>query len=373
MFNVIKKWFQKYFSEPQSAILLIVLILGLLIIIFLGKILAPVFAALAVAYLLNIVIRVMTRCMKFPRYLSFLIVYLIFIGLIVVFLVVLLPMLSREMAQFFAELPNIMKAFHQFLLTLPQQHPSLISNSAINDIISSTQYGPDKFAKLTKTVFSVSLASLPTLITIAVYLFLVPFMVLFFLKDKDKLLAWFMQYVPRERGLVVQVWDEMRKQISNYVRGKFVEVIIVGVCTYVGFWFFNLNYSFLLATLVGLSVLVPYVGIVLASVPVIIVGLLQYGASGEFTWMLLVYIIIQALDGNVLVPLLFSEANNLHPVAIIIAVLFFGGIWGFWGVFFAIPLAALVRAAVNAWIAHAVVKPMSTTGKGGRRVAGTGS
>jgi putative permease len=55
------------------------------------------------------------------------------------------------------------------------------------------------------------------------------------------------------------------------------------------------------------------------------------------------------LDGNVLVPLMFSEAVNLHPVAIIVAILVFGGLWGFWGVFFAIPLATLVQAVLNAW------------------------
>ena len=65
--------------------------------------------------------------------------------------------------------------------------------------------------------------------------------------------------------------------------------------------------------------------------------------------MLLAYGVLQALDGNVLVPLLFSEAVDLHPVAIIIAVLAFGGIWGFWGVFFAIPLASLIKAVINAW------------------------
>ena len=52
---------------------------------------------------------------------------------------------------------------------------------------------------------------------------------------------------------------------------------------------------------------------------------------------------------HVLVPLLFSEAVNLHPVAIVLAVLFFGGIWGLWGVFFAIPLATLIKAIINAW------------------------
>jgi len=59
--------------------------------------------------------------------------------------------------------------------------------------------------------------------------------------------------------------------------------------------------------------------------------------------------IIQALDGNLLAPLLFSEAVNLHPVAIIVAILFFGGLWGFWGIFFAIPLATVINAVVRAW------------------------
>ena len=64
------------------------------------------------------------------------------------------------------------------------------------------------------------------------------------------------------------------------------------------------------------------------------------------------YFVIQFLDGNVLVPILFSEAVNLHPLAIIVAILVFGGLWGFWGVFFAIPLATLVKALINVWPIH---------------------
>jgi len=64
---------------------------------------------------------------------------------------------------------------------------------------------------------------------------------------------------------------------------------------------------------------------------------------------MIVYTVIQTLDGNVLVPWLFSETVNLHPIAIILAILVFGGIWGFWGVFFAIPLATLIKAIFNAW------------------------
>ena len=105
----------------------------------------------------------------------------------------------------------------------------------------------------------------------------------------------------------------------------------------------------LLSVVVGVSVLVPFIGAAVVTVPVVLVALFQFGWGSELAWLTVAYLVIQILDGNVLVPLLFSEVNNLHPVAIILAVLFFGGLWGLVGVFFAIPLATVVLAVVNAW------------------------
>ena len=79
------------------------------------------------------------------------------------------------------------------------------------------------------------------------------------------------------------------------------------------------------------------------------VALFQFGLGTEFWSCFAVYLIIQGLDGNLLVPVLFSEAVNLHPLVIILSVVIFGGLWGFWGVFFAIPLATLIKAVVHAW------------------------
>jgi len=83
--------------------------------------------------------------------------------------------------------------------------------------------------------------------------------------------------------------------------------------------------------------------------PIAFVAYFQWGWGWSFGQVMIAYAVIQALDGNVLVPLLFSEALNLHPVAIIVAILVFGGLWGFWGVFFAIPLATVVQAVLKAW------------------------
>ena len=178
---------------------------------------------------------------------------------------------------------------------------------------------------------------------------LVPLLVFFFLKDKDQLIKWLVSYLPTERPFISRVVSEMDDQISNYVRGKAMEILITGGVTYIVFVILGVNYAALLGLLVGLSVVVPYIGATVVTIPVAVVAYLQFGTGSEFMWVMIAYGIIQALDGNVLVPILFSEAVNLHPVAIIVAVLVFGGFWGLWGVFFAIPLATLVKAILSAW------------------------
>ncbi len=123
----------------------------------------------------------------------------------------------------------------------------------------------------------------------------------------------------------------------------------------------GLQYALLLSVLTGFSVLIPYIGAFAVALPVGIVAFLQWGITPEFWWVVISYGVIQFLDGNLLVPLLFSEAVNLHPVAIIAAVLVFGGLWGFWGVFFAIPLATVIQAILRAWPRSADVEAQSAT------------
>ena len=163
--------------------------------------------------------------------------------------------------------------------------------------------------------------------------------------------------MPDQRGLILEVAHEMRVMTGRYVRGKVFEVLLVTALTWIGFAVMHLNYAFLLALLVGLSAIIPYVGAIVVTIPVVLIALIQFGTTPDFVYVMLIYGSIQVLDGNLLVPILYAGAVNLNPVIIITAVLFFGGIWGFWGLFFAIPLATLVKAVVQAWMRHANLKP----------------
>lgn len=355
MFNLIQAWFKRYFSDPQAAVLLLMLVIICLVITLFGSVLAPLLAGLILAYLLDAVVSPLHRYCHLPRWLSVMLVFVVFIGLFVLFFIWLLPLLYRQLSQLIAEIPNAMARFQYFLHTLPEKYP-LLSQYGVDEIITSvkTSFSSGKATDLTKAVFSFSINSLPSIVTWFVYVILVPLLALFFIKDKKNVINWAMQFAPRDRGLLVKVYYEMQKQLGNYVRGKALEVLIVWVATYIGMRVFNLNYASLLSFFVGLSVIIPYIGIVIATIPVVIVGIVQYGVDATFVYMISVYAIIQILDGFVLVPLLFSEVINLHPIAIIVSVVFFGSIWGFWGLFFAIPLATLVNVLISAWRQHAI-------------------
>jgi putative permease len=341
----IRNWFNRHFSNPQVVALALVLIVGFALVLFLGNMLAPVLASVVIAYLLEGVVRPL-EARGVRRTLAVTLVFVVFLAVLVFMLFGLLPLLSHQLTQFVQQLPDMIARGHNSLLLLPERYPNFISAEQITQLIASVRA---EVGALGQRALSLSVASVVGLVILLVYVILVPMLVFFFLKDKQHILAWISGYLPRERALSTAVWHDVDLQIGNYIRGKVWEILIVGAVTYVTFKLMGLQYSALLATLVGLSVLIPYIGATVATIPVALVAYFQWGWGADFAWIMVAYLIIQALDGNVLVPLLFSEVVDLHPIAIIVAVLLFGGIWGFWGVFFSIPLATLVQAVLKAW------------------------
>ncbi len=320
------------------------MLFGFITIYFFGDLIAPLLVAIVLAYLLEWPVSKLSK-LGIPRTLSVIVAILTFFSLALIALFGLVPTIWQQVGNLINDIPNMYTGLQNVIAELPQKYPELANFQIVESLVTNAK---NQVISVGESVVKGSLASLVSLATLAVYLILVPLLVFFLLKDKKEMIAMASGVLPRNRKLATKVWEEMNEQISNYIRGKVMEILIVGGVSYVTFAILDLRYSVLLAVAVGFSVLIPYIGAAAVTVPIAIVGLFQWGLSPEFYYLLIAYGIIQALDGNVLVPVLFSEAVNLHPVAIIVAVLVFGGLWGFWGVFFAIPLATLVKAVWNA-------------------------
>lgn len=343
--NVLANWWKRNFNNPQVFILISILIIVFTVIIFLGKPLAPFLSSIVLAYLLESIIHRL-QSLKVPRILAVVIVFLLFVTFLMFLIFWVIPILISQISQLVQQLPTYLSTGLEFVRKLPENYPNLIQEEQAVSLITAitselTQFG--------QSVLKISLSSFLNVISIGIFIVLTPILVFFMLKDKSQIILWFSKFIPKDSKLTLSIWGEVDVQIGNYVRGKVMEIFIVGLVTYILFILFDLQYSILLATLTGFSVLIPYIGAAIVTIPIALVAFFQFGWTGDFGWIMFSYGIIQLLDGNVLVPWLFSEVNNLHPIAIIVAVLFFGGIWGFWGVFFAIPLATMVNAIINAW------------------------
>ncbi|CBL46875.1 Putative permease [gamma proteobacterium HdN1] len=346
MLRMVRAWYQRYFSNDES-IIIILLIAGFsAILATLGGILAPVLAAIVLAYLLQGIINQLAAW-RVPKTLALAGVYALFLGSLASFLFVLVPLTWGQLVRLVSvQLPLLVTEGARVLRMLPLEYPEIVSEQWISDVSTVLT---TRMNTLVDSVVSFSVSSLPSVMDTMIFIVLLPLLVFFFLKDKDRLIAWFVGFLPQERPFMNRVMSEMNIQIANYVRGKAIEILITGSITYVAFLLLGLQYAALLAFMVGLSVVIPYIGVVLVTVPVVVVAYFQFGWGADFFAVMVVHLIIQTLDGNLLVPLLFSEAVNLHPIAIMVAVLVFGGVWGIWGLFFAIPLATLVNAIFSSW------------------------
>ena len=346
MIEMFKSWYNRRFTDPQAMGLAAILLFGFVSIYFFSDLIAPLLVAIVLAYLLEWPVRLLNEKLKCPRLVAAMLVLGSFISLVFVVVLVLIPNLWAQLANLLSDLPHMFNRFNEWLLSLPERYPELIDAQTVESIFGTVK---EKILNLGESALKLSLASIMNLVTLGIYAFLVPLMVFFLLKDKRQLIDGVSRFLPRNRTLASKVWVEMQQQIANYIRGKLVEILVVTAVTYAIFLTFGLNYPLLLAVAVGFSVLVPYIGAVLVTIPVVLVAIFQFGDTHTFWYILIAFVVSQLLDGNLLVPFLFSEVVNLHPLISIIAVLIFGGLWGFWGVFFAIPLATLVKAVVNAW------------------------
>ena len=343
--EVISGWVNRYFSNEEAIYLVALLVVGFLVLFTLGGVLAPVLTGLVLAFLLQGLVKQLIDW-RVPEWGAVWLAFLLFIGALTALALFVAPLVWQQLRALVEALPGLVGRWREAAGDLAQAFPELLTEAQVTAWLEAAT---SQVGSIGATALEALVTNLPSMVGILIYLVLVPISVFFFLKDRRRIMGWLLSALPSKRSLIRQVGEEMNQQLANYVRGKFIEILIVGFVTYVAFTLLGLNYAALLGVLVGVSVLIPFVGAAVVTIPVALVGIIQFGWSWELAYVMAAYGIIQALDGNVLVPLLFSEAVDLHPITIIVAVLAFGGLWGVWGVFFAIPLATLIKAIINAW------------------------
>ncbi len=341
--QAIKTWVERQLADTQMVALWVSLAILFGLLGLFGQMLAPLLVAIAIAYVLDGVVSLLCRC-RIPRLFSITLVAVGSILFVLFAFLAILPLLSGQVGHLISQAPHLVEGLRNWLHSMQIEHAGWINPDYVQQAASMLI---SKMQEWGGAIFSFSLSSIPGLITFLVYVVLVPVLVFFLLKDKGTLITWGQRFLPSERMLIHRVWGEVDVQIGNYIRGKFWEMCIVGVVTWLVLWWCGHQYALLLGALTGLSVWVPFVGAAVVTVPVVALSFFQWGLSDATMYALIAYGVVQLLDANVLIPWMFSEVVNLHPIAIIVAILVFGSLWGVLGVFIAIPMAALVQSVLQ--------------------------
>ena len=344
MYDYLKSFFKNYFYEEEQFAALFILIIFAVLLYFIGSTITPVFVSILVAYLLNGVMNFFEE-KNYTKKVSFYFTFTIFLAFYL-FVLLSLPYVTGQIASLINELPAIVAFVENLFNDLIIRYPNFFTTEQVEEIFTSSA---SLIPSIAEQVLIQLNTSFSAIMNALIFLILTPILVFFFLKDKREMLSYLTYFLPKKRSLLSKIWSDLNIQLFGYVRGKALEMLIVASITSLAFLFLEVNYSVILGILVGMSVLIPLFGAILVTIPVVAIGLFQWGLDTSFFIFLFVYFMIQILDGNVLFPLLMGNEVNLHPVLIILSILVFGGIWGFWGLLLAVPIATLIRAVFKVW------------------------
>lgn len=331
--------------SPPVLLLVHVLILLAITLLF-ADVLMPAFLALSGAYLLERPVLWLQR-RTVPRVYAVALTMLALIALLWWLLATLFPLVWQQAQAFWLALPELTATGRLYLDQLWSAQPGWLSERQLTLLLQRLEGQSLNFLN---TVLASSLTGVAGVFYLLVYLVLLPMMMFFLLKDKTALLAGLQQQFPASSALLKPVWQQLDHQLLGYVQGKLLELVLLAVSCYLLFSLFALPYALLLALLVGLSVFIPYLGIAVVTVPVVLVTIGQWGLSSTSSWILFSYLLLQLLDAYLLVPWLFGRVADINPFYIMLAVLVFGGLFGFWGIVLAIPLASLLKVLLQTFL-----------------------
>ncbi len=308
---------------------------------FVKNLFLPFFIALIISYLLHPIVTLLFE-RGVPRSIAVLLIYIIFFGSLTIILSKTIPLLIGQIKDFMENFPSIIEKLEGWLDIIRHDPTYPLPDTIQDGIDSFFENWEGKFAKGFVDVTSWISNTIGLLFT----LFLVPFVSFYILKDYKLIEKTVITFVPKkQRKEMIRLLRDIDEALGNYIRGQLMVCTLVGVLAYIGYIFLGLPYSLLLASIVGLTNVIPYLGPFIGAFPAVIVGL-------SISWklglsVLAVNLIIQALEGNVISPQIVGRSLHIHPLFIILSLLIGGQVAGIFGMILAVPFFAILKVIIQ--------------------------
>ncbi len=179
-------------------------------------------------------------------------------------------------------------------------------------------------------------------------LFIVPFITFFMLLGGAAIIDYILDHIPaRHSELVLHIASRIDGSLGNYLRGILSEAFVIFLIAFTGLLLMDLNYSAVIAILIGVSSLIPYLGAIVGAVLSSIVAYLQFGSFISIVKVLAFFTGVRFFDDWFLQPYIMKKAVELNPAIILLALMAGAEIGGIWGVVFAIPVTCIIKEVLH--------------------------
>ncbi|MEW9667265.1 AI-2E family transporter [Ammoniphilus sp. 3BR4] len=315
--------------------------------IIMKAVITPFVISLIFAYLLNPIVN-MLHNRNVPRGIAVIIIYFVSLLLLTVFLMNVIPAFIKQSGDLAAQIPELVTTYETWLSeyhTHKYQLPESVRIGIEQALMNSEKKASAFFAKL--------LDGAGGWIQKMIHFFVIPFLVFYLLKDMMMLQRGILLLVPRARRKEFsKLFHDIDVALGNYIAGQLIICLVVGVLAYLGYWLIDMPYALILALIIMVTNIIPYIGPIIGAAPSILVAVT---ISWKMTLLVaLVNLAVQILEGNLISPFVMGKRLHLHPLLIIFALLLGGEVGGLIGLIFAVPIVAILRVIIHHVIIHLV-------------------
>ena len=324
-----------------------------------GFLLAPFVLALVLAYVLDpLVDRMTTR--RLSRSLAIVLLTLPVLALLAVAVLFGIPALGTQAGQLIADTPDFLSNLAGWLdaawvrlqrVDLPLiEEETLLERLRNVDSAAVVAFLEERQTVIWENLWTGILGlgrGVGSVVSILGYVVLTPVLTFYLLRDYDRIVERFGELLPRgSREGIVALAGEYDRLLSRYLRGQVTVALIIGGLTAVGLWILQFPHALLLAVLVAVFGVVPYLGLVLSLIPALFIALVSGSVVVSLAKIAVVYGVAQALEGTVISPRIVGESVGLHPVWVVLALVVGGFAFGFVGLLIGVPLAVGIKLLV---------------------------
>ncbi|RAP77961.1 AI-2E family transporter [Paenibacillus montanisoli] len=314
--------------------------------VFLRAVLAPFLIAMIISYVLNPIVSLLNE-RKVPRTIAVLLIYAVFCASLAVVLMNAIPMFLEQLQELNRHMPDFTIKAQNFVNDI--NNTSFLPES-IRSGIDKSLYKLEKQASEAIFAFINNIGQMINVVFIA---FIIPFLAFYILKDFEVFERTLLTYVPKShRKHAVRLLKDIDHALGSYIRGQFIVCVIVGTLAYIGYLIIGMPYPILLASVVAITNIIPYLGPFFGAAPALIMA-----STVSIKMMLLVVVVntaCQILEGNIISPQVVGRTLHMHPLSIIFALLVGGELAGIVGMILAVPIFAALKVIVQHIFAYYV-------------------